>query len=99
MDRIERNYRALLAVTVVLQLQRGVASLWDAITVEVTKVVPWARATVTLYDPDVDGFRFYVVVIRLHNLFRVLTSRCLERFAAQQPERLHGHLLVIRFWE
>jgi hypothetical protein len=50
--------------------------------------VPWARATVTLYDPDVDGFRFYVVVIRLRNLPRIRTSRCLERFAAQQPEKI-----------
>ena len=60
MDRIEVNYRALLAVAVVLNSQRVMHSLWEAITAEITKVIPWARATVTLYDPEVDGFRFYV---------------------------------------
>jgi hypothetical protein len=50
MDRIEINYRALLAVAVVLNSQREMQSLWEAITAEITKVVPWARATVTLYD-------------------------------------------------
>jgi len=61
MDRIERNYRALLTVAVVLNSQREMASLWEAITAEITKVIPWARATVTLYDPEVNGFRFYVM--------------------------------------
>jgi formate hydrogenlyase transcriptional activator len=61
MDRIEINYRALLAVAVVLNSQRDMHGLWEAITAEITKVIPWARATVTLYDPEVDGFRFYVV--------------------------------------
>ncbi|MBI5317427.1 MAG: sigma 54-interacting transcriptional regulator [Nitrospirae bacterium] len=61
MDRIETNYRALLAVAVVLNSQREMNSLWEAITAEITKVVPWARCTVTLYDSEVDGFRFYVV--------------------------------------
>ncbi|OAI46205.1 hypothetical protein AYO43_01375 [Nitrospira sp. SCGC AG-212-E16] len=51
MDRIERNYRALLAVAVVLNSQRDMHSLWEAITAEITKVIPWARASVTLYDP------------------------------------------------
>ena len=59
MDQIEINYRALLAVAVVLNSQRDTLSLWEAITAEITKVIPWARATVTLYDPEVDGFRFY----------------------------------------
>lgn len=61
MDQIETNYRALLAVAVVLNSQRDTPSLWEAITAEITKVIPWARASVTLYDPEVDGFRFYVM--------------------------------------
>ncbi len=36
-------------------------SLWEAITAEITKVIPWARASVTLYDREADGFRFYVI--------------------------------------
>jgi formate hydrogenlyase transcriptional activator len=65
MDRIERNYRALLAVAVVLNSQRDMHSLWEAITAEITKVIPWARASVTLYDPEADGFRFYVIATTL----------------------------------
>ena len=42
MDRIEINYRALLAVAVVLNSQRDMHSLWGAITAEITKVIPWA---------------------------------------------------------
>ena len=61
MDRIEINYRALLAVAVVLNSQRDTHSLWEAITAEITKVIPWARASVTQYDREADGFRFYVV--------------------------------------
>jgi formate hydrogenlyase transcriptional activator len=61
MDRIEINYRALLAVAVVLNSQRDMNSLWEAITAEITKVIPWARASVTLYDHEADGFRFYVM--------------------------------------
>ena len=61
MDRIEINYRALLAVAVVLNSQRDMHSLWEAITAEITKVIPWARASVTLYDREADGFRFYVL--------------------------------------
>ncbi|NWF73833.1 MAG: sigma 54-interacting transcriptional regulator [Nitrospirae bacterium] len=69
MDRIERNYRALLTVAVVLNSQREMASLWEAITAEITKVIPWARCTVTLYDPEVDGFRFYVVATTMAHVF------------------------------
>jgi len=65
MDRIEINYRALLAVAVVLNSQRDMHSLWGAITAEITKVVPWARASVTQYDPEADGFRFYVITTTL----------------------------------
>ena len=61
MDQIEINYRALLAVAVVLNSQRDTHSLWEAITDEITKVIPWARASVTLYDREADGFRFYVM--------------------------------------
>ncbi len=61
MDRIEINYRALLAVAVVLNSRRDMQSLWEAITAEITKVIPWARASVTLYDREADGFRFYVI--------------------------------------
>ena len=65
MDRIERNYRALLAVAVVLNSQRDMHSLWEVITAEITKVVPWARASVTLYDREADGFRFYVIAMTM----------------------------------
>jgi len=61
MNRIEINYRALLAVAVVLNSQRDMHSLWEAITAEITKVIPWARASVTRYDREADGFRFYVL--------------------------------------
>jgi len=61
MNRIEINYRALLAVAVVLNSQRDTHSLWEAITAEITKVIPWARASVTLYDREADGFRFYAM--------------------------------------
>jgi formate hydrogenlyase transcriptional activator len=61
MDRIEINYRALLAVAVVLNSQRDMRSLWEAITAEITKVIPWARASITQYDREADGFRFYVM--------------------------------------
>ena len=65
MDRIEINYRALLAVAVELNSQRDTHSLWEAITAEITKVIPWARASVTQYDREVDGFRFYVMATTL----------------------------------
>jgi formate hydrogenlyase transcriptional activator len=65
MDRIEINYRALLAVAVVLNFQRDMSSLWGAITAEITKVIPWACASVTLYDPEADGFKFYVITTTL----------------------------------
>ncbi len=61
MDRIERSYRALLAVAIVLNSQRDTHGLWEAITAQITKVIPWARASVTLYDHEAGGFRFYVV--------------------------------------
>jgi formate hydrogenlyase transcriptional activator len=68
MDRIEKNYRALLAVAVVLNSQRDMNSLWEVITAEITKVIPWARASVTLYDHEADGFRFYVMATTTPNV-------------------------------
>lgn len=61
LDQIERNYRALLSVALVLNSQRDMRSLWEAITVEITKAIPWARASITQYDPQTDAFRFYVL--------------------------------------
>ncbi len=58
---IEENYRALLAVTNVLNQQRDTDSLWRAITEHLRQVVPWERAGITLYDPDLDSFRFYAL--------------------------------------
>jgi formate hydrogenlyase transcriptional activator len=57
----EESYRALLAVTNVLNSQRDTDSLWRAITEEIRKVLPWQRAGITLYNPDTDSFRFYAV--------------------------------------
>lgn len=65
MDRIERNYRALLNVAIVLNSQRDTKSLWQAIIEQIEQVIPWARASVTLYDRESDGFRFYVVATHL----------------------------------
>ena len=58
---IEQNYRALLAVTNILNQQRDTDSLWRAITEHLRHVVPWERAGITLYDPDSDSFRFYAL--------------------------------------
>jgi len=65
MNRIETSYRALLKVAVVLNSQRDTNSLWQAITEQINQVMPWARASVTLYDRDVDGFRFYIVATNI----------------------------------
>ncbi len=65
MERIERNYRALLKVAIVLNSQRDTDSLWQAIIEQIEQVMPWARASVTLYDRESDGFRFYVVATHL----------------------------------
>ncbi len=61
MRDIEESYRALLAVTNVLNSQRDSASLWQAIAQEIRKVTPWERAGVTLYHRETDAFRFYAV--------------------------------------
>jgi formate hydrogenlyase transcriptional activator len=60
-DIIKRNYQALLAVAIELNSQRDTQSLWKTITEQITKVIPWARVSVTLYDHQTDGFKFYVV--------------------------------------
>lgn len=65
MSRIETSYRALLEVAIVLNSQRDTNSLWEAITAQINRVIPWARASVTLYDPEVDGFRFYIVATNM----------------------------------
>ncbi len=54
-------YRALLEVTNILNSQRNTEGLWKAITAHIKKVIPWERAGITLYQPDLDAFRFYAV--------------------------------------
>jgi formate hydrogenlyase transcriptional activator len=63
----EKSYRALLAVTNVLNSQRDTNSLWRAITEQIRQVLPWERAGVTLYHPDTDSFRFYAVETTMPN--------------------------------
>ena len=63
----EESYRALLAVTNVLNSQRDTDSLWHAITEQIGKVLVWERAGVTLYHPETDSFRFYAVETSLPN--------------------------------
>jgi formate hydrogenlyase transcriptional activator len=71
----EASYRALLAVTNVLNSQRDTDGLWHAITEQIGKVLRWERAGVTLYHPETDSFRFYAVETSLPN-------RVLQRDAA-----------------
>ncbi len=54
-------YKILLEVTNALVSQRDTESLWKAIVGHIKKIVPWERAGVTLYDPIVDGFKFFAV--------------------------------------
>ena len=68
MDIIKRNYQALLAVAIELNSQRDTQSLWQTITEQMTKVIPWARVSVTLFDRETDGFRFYVVTTTMKNV-------------------------------
>ncbi|WP_447987496.1 sigma 54-interacting transcriptional regulator [Nitrospira sp. Nam74] len=62
MSRAELNYEILLELTNVLTSQRDTESLWQAITRQISRVVPWDRAGIVLYDRHVDAFRFYAVV-------------------------------------
>jgi len=63
----EASYRALLAVTNVLNSQRDTDSLWRAITEQIRKVLPWERAGITLYHADTESFRFYAVETSMPN--------------------------------
>jgi formate hydrogenlyase transcriptional activator len=62
-----QTYRALLAVTNVLNSQRDTDSLWHAIAEQIRRVLPWERAGVTLYDPSNESFRFYAVETHMPN--------------------------------
>lgn len=64
-DRMALQYRALLAVTNVLNSQRSTPSLYQAITEQVKAVIPWARAGITLFDPESQTFHFYQVETQL----------------------------------
>ena len=64
---IQESYRALLAVTNVLNSQRDTDGLWRAITEHIGQVVPWERAGITFYHPESDSFRFYAVETSLPN--------------------------------
>lgn len=67
MRNSEASYRALLAVTNVLNSQRDTDSLWHAITEQIRKVLAWERAGITLYHPETDSFRFYAVETSMPN--------------------------------
>ncbi len=62
MNTVPTNYyRALLEVTNILNSQRNSDSFWKAITGQIRHIIPWERAGITLYHPEIDAFRFYVV--------------------------------------
>ena len=65
MPNVTLNYRTLLSVTNVLNSQRNRQSLFRAITDQLTKVVRWERAGITVYDLQTDAFRFYAVETNL----------------------------------
>ena len=65
MQNVTLNYRTLLSVTNVLNSQRNRQSLFRAITDQLTKVVRWERAGITVYDLQSDAFRFYAVETNL----------------------------------
>ncbi len=54
-------YRALLDVTNILNSQRNWEGLWKAIAGHIREIVPWERAGITLYHPEIDAFRFYAL--------------------------------------
>ncbi|MGA6828830.1 sigma 54-interacting transcriptional regulator [Nitrospira sp. NS4] len=64
---IQDSFRALLAVTNVLNSQPDSDSLWRAITEQIRKVLPWERAGITLYHPESESFRFYAVETSMPN--------------------------------
>ncbi|MGC3974230.1 MAG: sigma 54-interacting transcriptional regulator [Nitrospira sp.] len=65
MQNVTLNYRTLLSVTNVLNSQRNRQSLFRAITDQLTKVVRWERAGITVYDLEADAFRFYALETNL----------------------------------
>ena len=54
-------YQTLLEVTNVLNSQPDTEHLWKAIAGHLKQVIPWERAGITLYHPDIDSFRFYAL--------------------------------------
>ncbi|GJL54836.1 MAG: hypothetical protein NPIRA02_19680 [Nitrospirales bacterium] len=54
-------YRKLLEVSNILNSQRDTESFWRAITSNIKDIISWERAGITLYDSDLDSFRFYAV--------------------------------------
>lgn len=65
MPNVTLNYRTLLSVTNVLNSQRNRQSLFRAITDQLTNVVRWERAGITVYDLQKDAFRFYALETNL----------------------------------
>lgn len=65
MSRAELNYEILLEVTNILNSQRDMEGLWQTIAPQIQTVIPWARAGITLYDREVDGFRFHAVLTNM----------------------------------
>lgn len=63
--RFEVNYRALLAVAIVLNSQRDSQSLFRAITEQLKRVISWERAGITIYIPEHEAFRFYAMETNL----------------------------------
>lgn len=61
-DSIRQSfYQTLLEVTNVLNSQKDTDGLWKAIAGHIKQVIPWERAGITLFHPDIDAFRFYAV--------------------------------------
>ncbi len=88
----EGSYRALLAVTNVLNSQRDTDSLWRAITEQIRQVLPWERAGVTLYNAESDSFRFYAVETSLPN--RELSRDAVIPKAGSAVGWVHEHRTV-----
>ena len=61
MNHADLNYRVLLEVANVLNSQRDTDSLWHMLTEQINQVIPWERAGITLYDPEIDAFKFYAL--------------------------------------
>ncbi|HJU04886.1 MAG TPA: GAF domain-containing protein, partial [Nitrospiraceae bacterium] len=61
MDRLGLSYEVLLEITNVLNSQRDTDSLWRAITEQIKQIIPWDRAGIMLYHPEIGGFKFYAL--------------------------------------